>query len=62
MRPRRNDLHRINLDNGDHFKNEYPKGFVKVDIPEDNKVEMEKLKRSYARRTKWQSCWSAEYL
>lgn len=34
MRPRRNELHRINLDNGDHYKNDYPKGFVKVDIPE----------------------------
>lgn len=32
------------------------------DIDEDNKVEMQLLKRAYGRRVGWQGCWSEEYL
>lgn len=32
------------------------------DICDDNKVQMTKLRRAYARRTDWQDCWSSEYL
>jgi len=32
------------------------------DICEDNKAEMTKLKRAYARRCGWQACWSSEYI
>lgn len=33
-----------------------------TDICEDNKSEMSKLKRAYARRCGWQACWSEGYL
>lgn len=32
------------------------------DICEDNKEQMTKLKRAYARRSGWQACWSGEYM
>lgn len=33
-----------------------------TDICVDNKPQMTKLRRAYARRCGWQACWSAEYL
>ena len=33
-----------------------------TDISDDNKVEMTRLRRAYARRCGWQACWSSEYL